>query len=184
MTIMPAVARGTNRREAEMQQETAREVLVERYCEVQPRLQRCLSGLLHGEAQDDLHGVTEHQRVVLGYLRGQSVTMRELAKRLGVGESAATAVVERLVRQGLVVRRNDPTDRRLVRLALSDQGRSAVAELDEKARRKIAGLLAVLSDEQLTELVGIMETLEASAKEQIGARCSATSHANDHKENP
>lgn len=184
MKIGPTITLAANRLDADAQERTAREALVDRYCDLQPQLQKHLSSLVYGEAQDDMHAVTEHQRVVLGYLRGQSVTMRELAKRLGVGESAATAVVERLVRQGLVVRHDDPTDRRLVRLALSDQGEFVVAELSEKSRQRIAGLLAVLSDDQLTELVGIMETLEASAKEQIGARCSATSHANDHKENP
>ena len=89
--------------------------------------------------------------------------MRELAKELDVGESAATAVVDRLVRQGLVVRCDDPTDRRVVRLALSDTGESLVVKLHASACRKTADLLVSLSDEQLAQLVTTMEMLEAAA---------------------
>jgi len=56
-------------------------------------MQRRFSALLHRELRDELHAVTGHQLSVLAYLRGQSVTMRELARELDVGESAATAVV-------------------------------------------------------------------------------------------
>jgi DNA-binding MarR family transcriptional regulator len=160
----------------------ARDLLVDRYCELRPQLQRHMSALLHGELREELHAVTEHQRVVLTYLRGQTVTMRELAKQLGVGESAATAVVDRLVRQDLVVRSDDPLDRRVVRLALSSEGLSVVTELHAKACSKIASLLAGLSDDQLEQLVGIMETLDATAASAITARCKTATHDKEIKE--
>lgn len=116
-------------------------------------MQRRFSALLHRELRDELHAVTGHQLSVLAYLRGQSVTIRELARELDVGESAATAVVDRLVRQGLVARRDDPSDRRVVRLALSDSGESLVTKLHATACRKTANLLVSLSDDQLAELV-------------------------------
>ncbi|MGA2529260.1 MAG: MarR family transcriptional regulator [Acidimicrobiales bacterium] len=159
----------------------ARELLIDRYCELQPQLQRRLSALLHGEVGEELHAVTEHQRVVLTLLRGQSVTMRELAKQLEVGESAATAVVDRLVRQGLVVRHDDPSDRRVVRLELSDEGHSVVTDLQAKACSKTASLLSVLSDDQLSQLIGIMETLDKAAND-INARHKIALHDNKHKE--
>ena len=140
-----------------------RELLIERYCELQPQMQRRFSALLQRELRDELLAVTGHQLSVLTYLRGQSVTMRELAKELDVGESAATAVVDRLVRQGLVVRRDDPSDRRVVRLALSDTGESLVTKLHASACKKTAGLLMSLSDDQLAQLVATMEMLEAAA---------------------
>src|SRR5271157_3098351 len=139
-----------------------RELLVERYCELQPQMQRRFNAVLHRELREQLHAITSHQLSVLTYLRGQSVTMRELAKELDVGESAATAVVDRLVRQGLVVRCDDPSDRRVVRLALSDTGESLVTKLQASACKKTAGLLMSLSDDQLTQLVATMEMLDAA----------------------
>jgi len=147
---------------AEAAKVSARELLVDRYCEIQPQLQRRFSALLHGEFREELHAVTDHQLSVLTYLRHQSLTMRELAKQLGVGESAATAVVDRLVRQALVVRCDDPNDRRVVRLTLNASGESVVAEMHATICRKTSSLLDVLSDEQLAQLVAIIETLAAA----------------------
>jgi DNA-binding MarR family transcriptional regulator len=162
---------------------SAREVLVDRYCELQPQMQRRFSALLHRELRDELHAVTGHQLSVLTYLRGQSVTMRELAKELDVGESAATAVVDRLVRQGLVVRCDDPTDRRVVRLALSDTGESLVVKLHASACRKTADLLVSLSDEQLAQLVTTMEMLEAAAiANEVLTGCETAARDNAQEE--
>ena len=168
-------------RSAQLLLSTPRELLVDRYCELQPQLQRRLNALLHGEVREELHAVTEHQRVVLTVLRGQSVTIRELAKQLEVGESAATAVVDRLVRQGLVVRHDDPSDRRVVRLELSDEGLSVVYRPPREGLQQDREPAPVLSDDQLTQLVGIMETLDRAANE-INTRHKIAQHDNKHKE--
>ncbi len=161
-----------------------RELLVDRYCELQPQLQRRFSALLHGELHGDLHSVTDHQLSVLICLRHQSVTMRELARQLGVGESAATAVVDRLVRQGLVVRCDDPADRRVVRLTLSADGDSVVTEMHATVCRKTASLLDVLSDDQLAQLVAIIETLEAATANQPRPAAKLARHDTTPQERP
>ena|ERR1017187_1195803 len=182
MTMTPTKSDSTTTTTEAATKRRARELLVDRYCELQPQLQRRFSALVHGDLREDLHAVTEHQRLVLTYLRGQSVTMSELAKQLGVGESAATAVVDRLVRQALVVRSDDPSDRRVVRLALSEEGLSVVTELHARACNKTASLLSVLSDDRLGQLVGIMETLDAAAADELRARCKTAAQDNNHKE--
>ena len=110
---------------------SSREVLVDRYCELQPQMQRRFSAILQRELRDELQAVTGHQLSVLTYLRGQSVTMRELARELAVGESAATAVVDRLVRQGLVVRCDDPSDDQLAQLVATMEMLDAAAIANE-----------------------------------------------------
>jgi len=159
-STMSEAAKGATSETSELR---TRDALVDRFFELQPQMQRRFKASLHRELREELHSVTVHQLGVLMQLRGHSVTMRELAKELDVGESAATAVVERLVRQELVVRHDDPSDRRLVRLSLSDAGESLVTKLHDSACRKTASLLAALSDEQLAQLVAIMETLGAAS---------------------
>jgi DNA-binding MarR family transcriptional regulator len=111
----------------------------------------------------DLHSVTVHQLSVLGLLARRHVTMRELAKDLDVSESSTTAVVDRLVRQGLVERQSDPGDRRIVRLCLSPAGAELVGRIDSATVTKCTSTLAVLSDAQLAQLIDILETLAASS---------------------
>ncbi|MHB9059136.1 MAG: MarR family winged helix-turn-helix transcriptional regulator, partial [Bacillota bacterium] len=49
-------------------------------------------------------------------------TIGRLAERLGVGEPTASLLVDRLVRQGWVVRGEDPEDRRRTIASLSKEG--------------------------------------------------------------
>src|SRR5690606_32308212 len=58
--------------------------------------------------------------VILG--RSESVTGHELAKHLGVRLGTVTGIVDRLVSQDLVDRREDPQDRRVRRISLTHQG--------------------------------------------------------------
>jgi DNA-binding MarR family transcriptional regulator len=189
MTIARALPRSANAGNAanatatSTEEASGREALVNRYCELQPQLQRRFSAFVHDELREELHAITDHQLSVLTFLRGQSVTMRELAKELNVGESAATAVIDRLVRQGLVVRCDDPADRRVVRLTLSESAEPLVKELHEMACRKTASLLAALSDDQLAQLVAILETLGASAAaNRAPADCKNAARNHSHEE--
>lgn len=140
-------------------QPSERDRLIDRFFELRPVLHRRFSTDLGRELRDELHAVTIHQLTALGLLKEAPITMRELAKELGVSESAATAVGERLVRQGLVERLSDPSDRRLVRLGLSKSGRRLMERIHQSACAKTAQLVSVLSDAQLTQLVDILETL-------------------------
>ncbi|MGC9961717.1 MAG: MarR family transcriptional regulator [Acidimicrobiales bacterium] len=144
-----------------------RAVLTEQVFELRPIMKRLFGAGVYRELREELHSVTIHQLTALGHLKAGPVTMRELAKDLDVSESSATAVSDRLVRQGLVARSSDPTDRRVVRLSLSPTGSALIERLDEAAASKIGGLLAALTDTQLEQLVDILETL-ASAQTNDG----------------
>jgi DNA-binding MarR family transcriptional regulator len=52
-----------------------------------------------------------------------------IADQLGVGESAASYLVERLARAELVERAEDPSDRRKAMIRLSDAGRALLEQL-------------------------------------------------------
>lgn len=49
--------------------------------------------------------------------------MRELASLLGIGMSAATGLVDRLLKAGLVTRHRDQEDRRVVWVSITEKGR-------------------------------------------------------------
>jgi DNA-binding MarR family transcriptional regulator len=97
--------------------------------------------------------------------RRGDMTMREVAGSLGVAMSTATQVADRLEGLGLVQRRPDAADRRVVRLALSAGGQAALAELHGQRDERIAAALDRLSQpEQETVLAGL-RLLEHAARE-------------------
>lgn len=74
-----------------------------------------------------------------------------LQKRLGVKASTMSRLIGDLVKHGLVVRHRDDDDRRLVRLATTDEGRARYAKAKERFDSADVGaacglILAAMSD--------------------------------------
>jgi DNA-binding MarR family transcriptional regulator len=65
------------------------------------------------------------------------VTINELARQLLIKHNSAVGLVDRLAREGLVVREASPADRRRVVLRLSGRGRQVLAKLAGMHRREL-----------------------------------------------
>lgn len=104
-------------------------------------------------------GLTRTQLEVLLLLAGHSKTTGDMAKALMVTQSAATQTIDVLVRQGLVERRPDEDDRRVVRLWLSPSGLQLTNRLCEQRRRFIKSFAAELSDTEVEALITITNKL-------------------------
>lgn len=70
------------------------------------------------------HGVTGTAISVLGVLgHRDGLSQRELAGRVGLTPATLTPVLDSLEAEGRIRRERDPSDRRVVRLSLTDDGR-------------------------------------------------------------
>ncbi len=92
-------------------------------------------------------GLTPHHYGVLMTLDDLRVTCQQrLSRAIGVDPRNAVPVVDHLQRRGLIKRTRDPADRRRHAIALTDEGRTAVAELRRSAeaieREMLQGLTA------------------------------------------
>lgn len=67
---------------------------------------------------------------------------RELAALLGVGPSAITPLVDRLVEHGLVTRQEDPLDRRILRMRATPKGMEMLERLANVRREVLAEIVA------------------------------------------
>ena len=88
-------------------------------------------------------------RALMAVAYGPGCTMSELASRLGIGVSAATGLVDRLVEQGALERESDPADRRVVRVRMSPAGIRAGKEYCAAQIRHMAAALSALSDRDI-----------------------------------
>lgn len=64
-----------------------------------------------------------------------AASVNEVAETLGLAQSAASVLVQRLEQAGLIERQTDPNDRRAVRLTLTSRGRTLRAKAIERAHR-------------------------------------------------
>jgi DNA-binding MarR family transcriptional regulator len=98
-------------------------------------------------------GLTVAQLRLLWVLRDEDgLPVGALADRLGVNPSTITGHVDRLVKQDLVRREEDPSDRRIVRNYLTEAGTVTVGAVLQIAGTYIINILKRLSDEQLARL--------------------------------
>jgi len=75
--------------------------------------------------------------------------MSELASQLGVGVSTVSALVERLVEQGLMTRTTDPQDRRQVNVHITPTGSARLERLRELSATQLRTFLAALTEAEL-----------------------------------
>jgi DNA-binding MarR family transcriptional regulator len=72
-----------------------------------------------------------------------------IARRLGVGLSTVTGIVDRLAEHDLVTRQEDPVDRRVTLVRPTPRGRTLVDELTRYRDEAITALLSRLDSDQL-----------------------------------
>ncbi|MFI6813175.1 MarR family winged helix-turn-helix transcriptional regulator [Nonomuraea sp. NPDC050328] len=81
-----------------------------------------------------------------------STSGQDLAHRLGVSLGTVTGLIDRLVRLGLADRHEDPRDRRVRRIALTDAGRKLVEELNDAGLAHYRAIMQRLDTETLRAL--------------------------------
>ena len=86
-------------------------------------------------------------------------TMRDLAEHLRVTAPSASALVDDLVAKKHLIRREDPADRRLVRISLSTEGKEFLVKVLKLRRRALQDLLARLPSKDKREFARILSLL-------------------------
>lgn len=112
--------------------------------------------------------VTMPQAKVLYLLAGGGeLHMAELVQRLGVSLSTVSGLVDRVVDHGLVVRREDPADRRQVVVSLTPAGAAFIDRFRELNSRQLRDLLAWLDDDGLGHVRDALAVLGDAASRLV-----------------
>jgi DNA-binding MarR family transcriptional regulator len=106
-----------------------------------------------GQAAAARIGINQTDLICLNTL---SMSAGRIASALGLTSGATTTAIDRLERAGYVHRRPDPTDRRRVLVAASEDGARSAFALFDGLLESLAGLAATYSDEQLTLLLDLI----------------------------
>lgn len=81
------------------------------------------------------------------YLHG-AAPIRQIAGGLEISLSAASQLVDRLVRKGMVTRGENEQDRRLTKVDLTDAGREAVRQMRQRKSEWFDGILEAMPHSQ------------------------------------
>jgi DNA-binding MarR family transcriptional regulator len=120
-------------------------------------------------------GLSMSQLGALFYIQHKGSTgVTDLGDHLGVTSAAASQMLERLVQQELVMRSEDPTDRRVKQIALTEKGLQAFHE-SIRARQswliELAKNLSADEKEQITAALNILIDKASQLGQPIESEC-------------
>lgn len=98
-------------------------------------------------APADAHVSPGHVQVLISLSRGPR-SVGQLAEAVGVSPPAVTQLVDRLVEHGLVERRHDDKDRRMVLVDYVPGMHDVARGIVESRRRQLEGVVGALTDEE------------------------------------
>ena len=140
----------------------------ERYMQYVTRLESALNRMVRfmasaGEAhQAEAPGppLSGSQRIVLRALVSHGpCPVSEVANQLGVTLSAATGLVDRLVKARLATRERDQQDRRVVWVKVTPEGEAAVKAAEARRRAALSEMVREMPEGELSKLCEILERL-------------------------
>jgi DNA-binding MarR family transcriptional regulator len=124
-------------------------------------LSRKLHATIHPRVTTELSPV---QLQAIALLDEGILRVGVLADRLGLAESSATRMVDRLEEQGLTSRRVLPEDRRSVAVELTRAGRVVAAQVADGRRSYLTGILQALEPRERGELVRLFAKVAAAQR--------------------
>ncbi len=89
----------------------------------------------------------------------------DLSEHLGVSSAAASQMLERLVEEGLIQRSEDPDDRRMKQIILTDKGSQIIKETVNARLGWLEELTENFSDEEKKQITSTLELIIARAEE-------------------
>lgn len=117
---------------------------------------------IYGRELAQAAGLTAVQFRVLQVVSEQpDCTAKDISRRMGIAQATVTTLVDKLVRQGVVVRQKSETDRRQTHIVMTPQGRAAVAAAPDALQQRFARRFDGLSDWEQSMLVASLERVAA-----------------------
>ena len=98
-------------------------------------------------------------RVMAHLSQAEKVSIREIYSQVEMDKSKTSRAAARLVKAGLVVKRTNASDRRLIELSLSDRGRQVMAELVPMALDYEKDLLGLLPEDEARVFTRVVRRL-------------------------
>jgi DNA-binding MarR family transcriptional regulator len=129
--------------------------------EVPERLRQVLTRLSRRLRQEAGEEISQSQVSALSTIAAAGpLTLGELAAREQVRPPSVTAMVQRLESEGLVIRRVDPTDRRVARVEITATGRRLLARMRARRSAYLARRFEALDPAARAVLAEAVPTLE------------------------
>lgn len=108
--------------------------------------------------------------------RSEGSPMGEIARQMEIELPGLSRVVDRLEKRGYIERAPDPTNRRIVRLNLTEEGRAMMHAVEKTRQEHFFACLSSLNVAEMEEIVNSLKRLATSVEQSLQANKSVESH--------
>ncbi len=119
-------------------------------------MRQSMNGMIHYMKENEL---SMSQVGALFEIRRGRSNVSELGESLGITIAAASQMIERLVQQGLILRLEDPQDRRAKPLALTEKGRRTLKQSVQARQGWLEELSASMSAGEREQVTAALRLL-------------------------
>lgn len=104
--------------------------------------------------------ITPSQSVVLYFVaKRKKSNVKEIAEKLNVTSSAATQLIDGLVKNGFLEKTEGQDDRRIVNVAITEKTKKQIARMQERILERIQEILSPLSEEEFKTYLKITQKI-------------------------
>jgi len=110
----------------------------------------------------DKHGFPAASMLIMHQLKEhQGMTLSEVSRRTGLAKSHVSKTIDGLAEQGMIEKRLDTSDQRLIRLHTTDKAAQHFTPMRAEIRQRLSTLVALLPDEKVDSIVDGLQALKA-----------------------
>jgi DNA-binding MarR family transcriptional regulator len=124
------------------------EIIAENLMSIHPLLYKSISKPMRKNTS-----ITPGGMYVLGSLKRNGIlSMSDIGKCLSMPKPHVTVIVDRLIEEGYVERQNDPKDRRVINILLTEKGLKDFEEIKQNLSENLKEKLSLLNVEEQEQL--------------------------------
>jgi DNA-binding MarR family transcriptional regulator/N-acetylglutamate synthase-like GNAT family acetyltransferase len=130
------------------------------------RFYTSILGLLDRHILESPYSLTE-VRILLEINKMKECTANKLISKLAIDRGYMSRVLKRFEANGLIVKENSATDRRITILCLTVKGKQILFELEDRSAKQVERLISHLSDNEQQKLADAMKDIKSALLDGI-----------------
>lgn len=125
-------------------------------------------------------GKASQRRILIILNEVGDITQRALTERLGIKPGSASEIIAKLENAGLLVRTENPSDRRTLDIQLTEKGKELASEAVHQRQERHGVMFSCLSEGEKQELLHLLEKINWDWKTRFGPEKHHHGHHGHH----
>lgn len=100
-----------------------------------------------------------HVKVIFYLFNNGSSAISDIASMLAISKPNMTPIIDKLIKEDLVYRKEDPSDRRKIRIDLTEKAHNLALEHKKRLKESLLSKISTLSEEDLFKMSDLVSQL-------------------------